>query len=101
MQFALLFVIPVFGAMFADFGPKLPAPTQLLLDCSDFFKSYWWGLNPGLAVAVTVLSVNIANQETMRKWLKWILVIQFVMLFVMIVSMALPIFQLASVAKDV
>ncbi len=38
----LIFVIPVFAAMFADFGAKLPAPTQMLIDLSDFMKSYWW-----------------------------------------------------------
>ena len=34
----LIFVIPVFAAMFADFGAKLPAPTQFLIDVSDFMK---------------------------------------------------------------
>jgi type IV pilus assembly protein PilC len=34
----LIFVIPVFAAMFADFGAKLPTPTQLLIDLSDFLK---------------------------------------------------------------
>jgi type IV pilus assembly protein PilC len=34
----LIFVIPVFAAMFADFGSKLPAATQLLIDVSDFLK---------------------------------------------------------------
>jgi type IV pilus assembly protein PilC len=38
----LIFVIPVFAAMFADFGSKLPAPTQMLIDVSNFLKSYWW-----------------------------------------------------------
>lgn len=34
----LIFVIPVFASMFADFGAKLPAPTQMLIDLSDFLK---------------------------------------------------------------
>ena len=34
----LIFVIPVFAAMFADFGAKLPAPTQMLIDLSNFLK---------------------------------------------------------------
>ena len=38
----LIFVIPVFAAMFSDFGKALPAPTQMLIDLSDFLKSYWW-----------------------------------------------------------
>lgn len=36
----LVFVIPVFGDMFADFGQELPKPTQMLIDLSDFLKSY-------------------------------------------------------------
>ena len=38
----LIFVIPVFAAMFEDFGSRLPAPTQLLIDVSDFMKAWWW-----------------------------------------------------------
>jgi len=38
----LIFVIPVFAAMFKDFGAKLPAPTQFLIDLSNFMKAYWW-----------------------------------------------------------
>ncbi len=43
----LIFVIPVFAAMFADFGATLPAPTQFLIDLSDFMKAYWWALGIG------------------------------------------------------
>jgi type IV pilus assembly protein PilC len=38
----LIFVIPVFAAMFADFGAKLPVPTQLLIDLSHFMGKFWW-----------------------------------------------------------
>jgi type IV pilus assembly protein PilC len=38
----LIFVIPVFAAMFKDFGAKLPAPTQFLIDLSEFMKKFWW-----------------------------------------------------------
>jgi type IV pilus assembly protein PilC len=40
----LIFVIPVFAAMFADFGAKLPAPTQFLIDLSNFLKAWWWAV---------------------------------------------------------
>ncbi|MFA6287155.1 MAG: type II secretion system F family protein [Opitutaceae bacterium] len=43
----LIFVIPVFAAMFKDFGAKLPVPTQMLIDLSDFMKAWWWAI--GLA----------------------------------------------------
>jgi type IV pilus assembly protein PilC len=39
----LIFVIPVFSKMFADFGKALPAPTQLLIDFSNFLRG-WGGL---------------------------------------------------------
>jgi type IV pilus assembly protein PilC len=43
----LIKVIPVFDAMFKDFGAKLPAPTQFLIDLSHFMQSYWWALIGG------------------------------------------------------
>ncbi len=35
----LVFVIPVFQQMFADFGGALPAPTQIVINMSEFVKS--------------------------------------------------------------
>jgi type IV pilus assembly protein PilC len=43
----LIFVIPVFAAMFADFGAKLPKPTQMLIDLSNFMKAWWWAIGLG------------------------------------------------------
>jgi type IV pilus assembly protein PilC len=40
----LIFVIPVFADMFKDFGAKLPAPTQMLIDLSNFLKHYFFYL---------------------------------------------------------
>ncbi|MEA2114850.1 MAG: type II secretion system F family protein [Thermodesulfobacteriota bacterium] len=34
----LVFVVPVFAKMFEDFGSTLPAPTQFVVDMSNFFK---------------------------------------------------------------
>ncbi|MFQ3224258.1 MAG: type IV pilus assembly protein PilC [Lentimonas sp.] len=45
----LIFVIPVFAEMFSDFGADLPKPTQLLIDLSDFLKSYIIFLIMGIA----------------------------------------------------
>src|SRR3989338_9121383 len=38
----LLYVVPIFQGMFADFGSALPAPTQFVVNLSDGLKSYWW-----------------------------------------------------------
>jgi type IV pilus assembly protein PilC len=35
----MIFVIPVFSKMFADFGAQLPAPTQLVVNMSNFLKT--------------------------------------------------------------
>src|SRR6195256_2113006 len=38
--FLLVKVVPVFGEVYQGFGAKLPAPTQALIDISNFVKSY-------------------------------------------------------------
>lgn len=38
----IMFVVPVFVAMFSDFGAKLPGLTQALLDFSNLLTSYWY-----------------------------------------------------------
>ena len=37
----LIFVIPVFQKMFAEYGHALPAPTQMVINLSNFVKSYF------------------------------------------------------------
>ncbi|MBN1962495.1 MAG: type II secretion system F family protein [Deltaproteobacteria bacterium] len=36
----LVFVIPIFQKMFQDFGSELPAPTQLVVDLSEFVRAH-------------------------------------------------------------
>jgi len=38
--FLLVKVVPVFGEVYSGFGSKLPAPTQALIDLSNFVQSY-------------------------------------------------------------
>ena len=38
----LVFVVPQFEAVFADFGADLPAFTKMIVAASDFMVSYWW-----------------------------------------------------------
>ncbi|WP_309396987.1 type II secretion system F family protein [Cerasicoccus maritimus] len=46
----LIFVIPVFAEMFADFGAELPKPTQMLIDISNFLKfNIHWLILGGVA----------------------------------------------------
>ena len=39
--FLIVKVVPAFGGIFSDFGAKLPAPTQFLIDVSDFIRGHW------------------------------------------------------------
>ncbi len=57
----LIFVIPVFAAMFADFGAKLPAPTQFLIDLSDFMKAYWWAIGIGCYAIYWIVGKFVAT----------------------------------------
>lgn len=48
----LIFVVPVFEKMFADFGSELPGPTQLVVNMSNFFKDNIGYIIAGLVVFV-------------------------------------------------
>jgi type IV pilus assembly protein PilC len=37
----LIFVVPAFEQMFADFGSALPVPTQIVVEMSNIFKNYF------------------------------------------------------------
>lgn len=63
----LIFVIPVFAAMFADFGAKLPAPTQMLIDLSNFMKAWWWALGAGAYGIYFVTGKYIATPNGRRQ----------------------------------
>jgi type IV pilus assembly protein PilC len=62
----LLYVIPIFGKMFQDFGQALPAPTQFVLGLSDFTRKYFL-----LVIVVTVALVAALrwyrNRESGRR----------------------------------
>jgi type IV pilus assembly protein PilC len=38
----LLFIVPMFGALYADLGGTLPLPTRVLIGLSDFMKKMWF-----------------------------------------------------------
>ncbi len=63
----LIFVIPVFADMFKDFGAKLPAPTQMLIDLSNFLKTWWWAIALGAYGAFTLLKKYTATPAGRRQ----------------------------------
>jgi type IV pilus assembly protein PilC len=46
--FLIVRVVPIFGEIFQDFGAKLPAPTQFLIDLSNFVRGSWYFLAFGI-----------------------------------------------------
>jgi type IV pilus assembly protein PilC len=50
--FLIVRVVPVFGEIFKDFGAKLPAPTQFLIDLSDFIRAKWYFMILGIGAAI-------------------------------------------------
>ncbi|MCU0856797.1 MAG: type II secretion system F family protein [Pontiellaceae bacterium] len=52
----IVFIVPTFAKMFAGFGAELPAPTQILLNISDFIRKYWYIII--LAVGTLIYSLR-------------------------------------------
>ena len=50
--FLLVKVVPVFGEIFSGFGAKLPAPTQFLIDISDWLKKNLFIVLPAIGLMV-------------------------------------------------
>lgn len=97
LQLTVVFVVPIFAAMFADFGAQLPGPTQLLLDFSSFCRRWWLG-EAIFSAALTLAVIRSANHHYLETWLIVALFIQGVSLAFMVFSLFFPIFQLGAVA---
>jgi len=52
MAVMLIFVVPVFQKMFGDFGAALPAPTQFVVDASEFAKANFHLVLGGIFLAI-------------------------------------------------
>ncbi len=59
----MIFVIPTFKEMFTSFGGTLPAPTQIVIGMSNFFRGYWWVL----IIIIVVIVVAYKNAMKMPK----------------------------------
>lgn len=44
----MIFVIPAFKSVFANFGADLPAPTLFVIAISEVFVAYWWLIFGGI-----------------------------------------------------
>ena len=58
----LLFVVPIFGQMFADIGGTLPLPTRIVIALSDVMTDFWYIL----AAVITAVTVLIKRDQKLR-----------------------------------
>lgn len=59
----MIYVVPVFAELFASFGAKLPAPTQIVIDISEWTQKYWWVLAALIFASLRLFSYLYASNE--------------------------------------
>lgn len=59
----IIFVIPIFGAMYDDLGGQLPLLTRIMVGVSDFMRALWFVVFPALFLAVYGLR-RLKNTKT-------------------------------------
>lgn len=64
----ITFVVPVFKEMFAGFGSKLPLPTQILVDMSNFIRHNWYYLLGGIGATVFFFKKWLASASGRYKF---------------------------------
>jgi type IV pilus assembly protein PilC len=69
--FLIVRVVPIFGEIFKDFGAKLPAPTQFLIDVSDFVRGEWYFLVVGIASVIFGVRTFVRSPRGKEIWDKW------------------------------
>jgi type IV pilus assembly protein PilC len=69
--FLIVKVVPIFGEIFKDFGSKLPAPTQFLIDVSDFMRGEWYFLLLGIGGTFFGIRFFLRSTRGKQIWDKW------------------------------
>jgi type IV pilus assembly protein PilC len=69
--FLIVKVVPVFAGIFADFGAKLPTPTQFLIDLSNFVRSYWWAILIAIGGMIFGVRAWLQTKNGQETWDKW------------------------------
>ena len=69
--FLIVKVVPVFADIFKDFGKPLPAPTQFLVDLSDFMRNDWYYLIGGLVAVFFGLKYFLKTKQGHELWNRW------------------------------
>jgi type IV pilus assembly protein PilC len=69
--FLIVKVVPIFGEIFKDFGSQLPAPTQFLIDVSDFMRGEWYFLILGVFGVFFGIRTFLRSTRGKQIWDKW------------------------------
>lgn len=69
--FLIVRVVPIFGEIFADFGAKLPAPTQFLIDVSNFVRGEWYLLLAGIFGTFFGIRTFLRSKQGKQLWDRW------------------------------
>jgi type IV pilus assembly protein PilC len=64
----LAFVIPKFATIFDGLGAKLPAPTQILINVSNFLAAQWWWIIGVLVGGIFMFRKFIASPAGRLPW---------------------------------
>lgn len=64
----LIYVMPTFAEIFEGSGKELPAPTQFLLNASDFLVHKWY-IALGVVAAIAGVIYYLSKQQSFLRWL--------------------------------
>lgn len=59
----LAFIVPIFAKMFSNLGAELPAPTQVVLQISEFLQSYFLVILGVIVAGIIGLRMMLKNDE--------------------------------------
>lgn len=62
----MTFVVPTFANMFASNGKPLPYPTQVVLNISNFFRSYWYVIFSIVGGAAYGIFFALTNEDSRK-----------------------------------
>ena len=67
--FVLLnFVVPRFAAVFSDSRMKIPLPTKIMLEASNFLQTWWWAGAAGIVATIVIWRLYTATAEGRMWW---------------------------------
>jgi type IV pilus assembly protein PilC len=64
----LLFIIPMFEDLYTELGGKLPLPTQMLINISNFARQFWWLIFGAEIAAVFLFRRWIGTEGGRNQW---------------------------------